>query len=218
MDFDDIISAYERAAKDWAKARDLSLYEAPVLAEAMAGRVMPRVLDLGCGTGLPLAGWFHAQGAKVTGVDGAAAMITLFQQNLPQCTAILADMRQLNLGQTFDVILAWDSFFHLSYDAQRAMFPIFARHAAPSGRLLFTTGDRKGTPIGQVGREPVIHASFEPEDYQKMLSKAGFETLWFRPNDPRLNGRSAWLAQFQSCGGIEYVTEARATGASSSSE
>jgi hypothetical protein len=47
---------------------------------------------------------------------------------------MVADMRTLALGQQFDALLAWDSFFHLTRDAQRAMFARFAAHARGTRR------------------------------------------------------------------------------------
>ena len=39
-------------------------------------------------------------------------------------------MRALSLKQTFQGILAWDSFFHLKPADQRKMFAVFRNHAA----------------------------------------------------------------------------------------
>jgi len=48
-------------------------------------------------------------------------MIALARARLLDDEWIVADMRHLALGRQFDGILAWDSYFHLSQDAQRAM-------------------------------------------------------------------------------------------------
>lgn len=196
MDFEDILPAYDRAAPFWAAERDTSLFEEPALTAALAGQWGARVLDLGCGTGVPIAAWFLARGCAVTAVDGAPAMVAHARANLPGATVLRADMRRLTLGTCFDVLLGWDSFFHLSKADQRAMFPIFKAHCAPGARLLLTTGDAEGEPMGQVGAEPVIHASLSPDAYRRLFARHGFEVLWFRPNDPAFWGRSVWLARY----------------------
>lgn len=89
------------------------------------------MLDIGCGSGLPIARELTSRGFEVTGVDGTPTMLAMFQRNLPTSPAHLCDMRQLDVGQRFEGLLAWDSFFHLSPEDQRAMFARFAAHAAP---------------------------------------------------------------------------------------
>jgi len=171
---------------------------APNLANSPEHGPQIRALDLGCGPGVPLAAYLLAQGCEVTGVDGARGMIDLFRENLPQANAHHADMRGLNLGATFDAILAWDSFFHLAPADQEAMFPVFARHAAPGARLLFTSGPAEGTAIGAVEGAPVYHSSQSPETYRAWLATAGFAVLSFVPEDPECGMHSVWLAERRS--------------------
>lgn len=195
MDFNDILPAYDRVADHWVKTRNTSLFEVGALTAALDGQKDATVLDLGCGSGMPIAAWFTDQGCAVTGVDGSKNMLDHFRRNLPDARAVLADMRGLSLGQRFDVIVAWDSFFHLSREDQRTMFPVFAAHAAPGARLLLTTGPSDSEAMGQVGPEPVIHASLSPDAYRVLFAAHGFEVLWFRPDDAKFDGHSVWLAQ-----------------------
>lgn len=195
-----ILPTYESHGPDWAKSRDRSLVEKRWLDRMIAHTPLHssrrRVLDLGCGSGRPIAQYLSERGLTVTGVDGAAAMIALFRQALPRARAIHADMRGLALGEPFDAILAWDSFFHLSVRDQRAMFSTFASHAAPRAALMFTSGPDAGEEIGSIAGEPVYHASLSPDDYRALLVKAGFEVIDFKPEDPDCGGRSVWLARF----------------------
>ena len=193
---DDILPAYEAEAPRWAQTRSRTMWEEPALRATVAGRPPGLdVLDLGCGSGQPIAEWYVARGDSVTCIDGAAAMIAECRRRVPQAEAIRADMRGLALGRRFDVILAFNSVFHLSPDDQRAMFPVFAAHAAPGARLLFTSGPAAGETVGRVGDSPVYHASLDPEDYRRLLSANGFLVTWFRPEDAELQGHSVWLAE-----------------------
>lgn len=192
---EDILATYDSVAREFARSRDKTLFERAWLDRMLAHAPGRRVLDLGCGPGLPIARYLSDRRATVTGVDGAAAMIELFAENLPRAEAIFADMRGLSLQREFDAILAWDSFFHLSPDDQAAMFPVFAAHAAPRAVLMFTTGDAAGTPVGQVAGKAVYHASLDPREYRGLLDKNGFELISFTPRDPTCNGHSIWLAR-----------------------
>src|SRR5262245_20087880 len=100
------------------------------------------VLDLGCGGGQPVAAAMTAHGFRVTGVDSSPTLLSLCRSRMPDQQWVLADMRTLALGRQFDGVMAWDSFFHLKPEDQRAMFSIFQAHAAPGGLLMFNAGPR----------------------------------------------------------------------------
>ena len=194
---DDILPTYERVGPAWAVSRTKALFERPALDRFWSAMPGPALLDLGCGSGDPLALYLASRGARVTGVDGAASMAALFRGTLPEHEAVHADMRTLSLGRRFDGILAWDSFFHLCPDDQRAMFAIFATHAAPHAALMFTSGPSESESTGCVEGEPVYHASLSPEEYRVLLDRAGFDVLDYRPDDPDCDRHTIWLARFR---------------------
>lgn len=194
---EDILPTYDRVARGFARTRDRTLYERRWLDRALAHAPGRRVLDLGCGPGVPLASYLQERRGEITGVDGAGSMLVLFRENMPRARAIHADMRGLDLGETFDLILAWNSMFHLSVDDQRAMFATFAAHAHDRTALLFTSGPSAGEAIGHVDGESVYHASLDPEEYRGLLLENGFRPVDFVPEDPSCNGHSVWLAQYR---------------------
>jgi len=194
---DAILETYDRVGRSWAIRRDRTLFERRWLDRMLSYAPGRRALDLGCGSGQPIAAYLKDRRAQVTGVDGAQAMVAMFKASLPDARVIRADMRGLDLGETFDMILAWNSFFHLSRADQRAMFPVFAAHANPRAALMFTSGPEEGERIGRVEGKPVYHASLDPKDYTKLLNENGFEVIAFTPEDPACRGHSVWLARFR---------------------
>lgn len=197
---EDILPTYDRVARDFQQMRNRSLLEKPIL-DRMLG-VTPRnvsqrrLLDLGCGTGAPIATYLAERGMAVTGVDGAATMIDLFRDTLPNATAHHADMRGLDLGTPFDAILAWDSFFHLNPADQRAMFAVFTAHAAPKASLMFTSGPSAGEVWGHAAGAPVYHSSLDPDEYRALLTDHDFKLIEYRPEDPTCDFHTIWLARF----------------------
>src|SRR5690606_221806 len=113
-----------------------------------------------------------------------------FKARLPAQEALVADMRRLDLGRQFDGLLAWDSFFHLDHDAQRAMFPVFRAHARPGAALMFTSGPEHGEAIGQLEGEPLYHASLAAAEYRQLLADNGFEVAAHKAKDPECGGRT----------------------------
>jgi SAM-dependent methyltransferase len=191
-----VIDVYQRHGGAWAKLRNDHLIEEFWLdrfcALLSAGAA---VLDIGCGSGLPIAVELIRRGFNVTGVDATPAMLALFQRNLPGVATYLADMRQLALDRRFAGLLAWDSFFHLSPGDQRGMFSRFQTHAEPGAALMFTSGDAEGEVIGELEGDPLYHGSLSPEEYRSLLNAAGFAVIVHVVEDPSCGHRTIWLAR-----------------------
>lgn len=191
-----IRAVYEAVARQFDRDRSKALMERHYL-EALLSRLgrQREILDLGCGTAEPIAKFFIDAGCRVTGVDAAAAMIAICRERYPDGNWLEADMRGLDLGRRFDAIIAWDSFFHLDPQDQRAMFPVFARHAAPGALLLFTSGPHAGVAMGEIYGHALYHASLDSSEYENLLAAQGFRVLQHRAEDPDCGGHTVWLAQ-----------------------
>lgn len=191
-----IIDLYDRTAGAWDAARQgLTDEERPhieALADALGAGAS--VLDVGCGTGVP-AQLLIEGGLAVTGVDASPALIALCRKRHPTAAWQVADMRGLDLGRRFDGLLLWHSFFHLSPDDQRAMFPILSRHAAPGALLMFTSGSDAGVRIGEWEGEPLYHASLAQTEYRALLAANGFAVLRFIDGQDGAAGPTVWLAR-----------------------
>jgi SAM-dependent methyltransferase len=191
----DVWRTYEHCYREYDQERSRSLMERPYLEELTARLESHTVLDLGCGMGEPIAKYFIDAGCKVTGVDASSVMIGLCRERYPEAEWIVEDMRRLSLAREFGAVIAWDSFFHLAQDEQRAMFSIFASHVQPRGLLLFTSGPRAGVAVGQFHGWPLFHSSLDPSEYRELLRNSGFVLLQYRPEDPNSGGHTVWLAK-----------------------
>ena len=196
-----IVGLYQRHARQWAADRGNRLMERAWLDRFRS--VLPAggaVLDIGCGSGQPIARYLIEQGHAVTGVDSSPEMIALCESRFPHGTWRVADMRQLSLERTFGGLIAWDSFFHLSHDHQRAMFPIFRKHAAEGAALMFTSGPAHGEVVGRLKGEPLYHASLSADEYRALLGANGFEVVAHVVEDPACGHRTIWLAKRNEVG------------------
>lgn len=190
-----IVNLYERHARTFDRERGKNLFERGWLdrfhAAVGAGA---SILDIGCGSGEPIARYLIEAGHDVAGVDSSDTMIALCRGRFPMQSWTVADMRRLDLGRRFNGILAWDSFFHLTQGEQKAMFAIFAAHIADGGALMFTSGPRAGEAIGSFQGEPLYHASLDPEDYRRLLAAHGFDVIDHIAEDAKCGGHTIWLA------------------------
>lgn len=192
-----IVGLYEDHAEAWAALRSGSdvperawLDRFAALLDAGAD-----ILDVGCGSGVPMARELIGQGFGVTGIDSSPSLIALCRERFPEHRWIAADMRRLDLGRAFDGVVAWHSLFHLTPDDQRVTLPRLAAHCRPGGVLMLTTGDGAGVRIGEWQGEPLYHASLDADEYEEILETSGFAVLERRLRDPASGEATVWLAR-----------------------
>jgi SAM-dependent methyltransferase len=194
-----IIGLYQRHATEWDKLRGRRcLLEKRWLDRFVA--LLPQsasILDIGCGAAEPIDRYLIEKGCDVTGIDSSAALIGMCKNRFPDQEWIVADMRMLSLDRRFDGILAWDSFFHLSPEDQRPMFPIFHRHARAIAALMFTSGHLHGEIISTFQGEALYHGSLDGAEYRSLLDVNGFEVVSHVVEDPDCGHHTVWLAQIR---------------------
>lgn len=189
----DIVDLYDRRAADWVADRGRVLTEADrIWLDRFTARLQPgdAILDVGCGSGRPMAAALIERGFRVTGVDSSANLIAHASTDLPEGRFLQADMRTLDLGETFAGVLAWHSLFHLSSADQRIALPRLLAHAAPRASIMFSSGPREGHVVGSWRGNPLYHGSLDPEAYQTLLTSQGFQVetgVW-------ADNGSVWLA------------------------
>lgn len=191
---------YERHASDWHKNRSRQLYEQAWLNRFTENLpTKARLLDLGCGSGYPIADYFLRTGFELVGVDYAEPMIEIAKSLFPKSKSpnaswVVADMRALSDIGMFDGIYSWDGFFHLSMIEQRALLKELAGRINPGGALLLTVGTGEGEVTGTIAGETIYHASLSPAEYHETLKALGFATIIYKAEDPQCMGRSVLLA------------------------
>ncbi|AKH99311.1 Methyltransferase domain [Hoeflea sp. IMCC20628] len=187
---------YERNAARFDAERARVLFEKPWL-DRFAALLPPQaaILDIGCGSGDPIAAYFRSLGYRVTGVDAAQAMIDLAREKYPDGDWRISDMRHLRLGQTFNGVIGWDSFFHLTQDEQRTTLVRLAEHLGSGGALMLTVGPEAGEVAGHVGDDLVYHSSLSPAEYEAILAGLGLHIVSFASEDPECEGHTVLLAQ-----------------------
>lgn len=153
------------------------------------------ILDLGCGTGLPIAQFFINSGYHVTGVDISKNMIKKCQTRFPSQEWIIADMTQLSLMKTFNAIIMWDSFFHLTPDKQKNMFSVLRKHCANNALLVFNSGTTNGESYSNWAGQDFYHASLDIKEYDQLLKINNFMIL--RRDLYEVGTMAIWVATFQ---------------------
>jgi SAM-dependent methyltransferase len=149
-----------------------------------------RVLDLGCGAGIPVARDLAALNHIVVGVDASTQQIARARRNVPQATFIEGDMCGLTFKlNSFDAVGAFYSITHVPRAQQGALIASIATWLKPGGRLIASfgtgpahewTGEWLGTMMffGHIGEGEALkyladagldvrHASIENQDNEQ---------------------------------------------------
>jgi 2-polyprenyl-3-methyl-5-hydroxy-6-metoxy-1,4-benzoquinol methylase len=192
---DRIADHYQRHAQAFDQARRNAFAERAWFDRFMAGTARgDAILDLGCGSGEPVARYLIDHGHQLTGVDAAENMIALARIRFARHHWVQGDMRSVQVDGQFAGVAAWDSLFHLPHDDQVAMIRRMAGWLAPGGKQLFNSGPERGVAIGTQFGEPLYHASLAPEEYRALFAELGLQEIAFAPEDRTAGGRSVWLA------------------------
>lgn len=106
------------------------------LVQAHSRRTPQTLLDVACGTGAHLV--FLRQHFTCAGLDAEPGLLEVARQKLPQVPLFTGDMRDFDLGQTFDAVTClFSAIGYMETDADlRRAFAAMARHVAPGGLLI----------------------------------------------------------------------------------
>ena len=148
----------------------------------LAGLLPPgsRVLDVGCGTGVPTARQLADAGHRVTGIDVSPAMLKLCHDNVPEGEFLRVDMAELEssgLG-LFDGVVAFFSLLMLP----RGEIPFALRMLHEQIRddgplaLAMVEADVDDYSIPFLGNTIRV-SGYLRDDLRRVVSEAGFEIV-----------------------------------------
>jgi RimJ/RimL family protein N-acetyltransferase len=87
-------------------------------------------------------GVLGAHGFRTDGLDPSAAMIALARDRHPEARLFHADIGRWELPRSYDLIVAWDSLWHVSLEHQQPVLAKLCRGLAGAAVLVFTTGGK----------------------------------------------------------------------------
>jgi cyclopropane fatty-acyl-phospholipid synthase-like methyltransferase len=101
-----------------------------------------RILDLGCGNGVPITEALVKAEHRVVGLDTSTEMLAHFRVNLPGTAVVRADARRCPFSNGgFDAAVSWGMMFHLERREQAAVFASVSRVLKSGAPFLFTAAE-----------------------------------------------------------------------------
>lgn len=168
---------------------------------AELGSLLPpgaRVLDLGCGAGVPATRLLVEAGFAVTGVDISEVQIERARSLVPGARFIRADMVSWDAGaDSFDAVVSFYALIHVPLDDQRELLPRVATWLMPGGYLLAIVGHDWWTGVEDYLGAPMFWDHADASTYVEWLEAAGLTIHWHRYIPEGTSGHTLLLAQRQ---------------------
>ncbi|CAL9348721.1 Ubiquinone biosynthesis O-methyltransferase, mitochondrial [Streptomyces sp. enrichment culture] len=104
------------------------------------------VLDLGCGSGVPVARALAAAGYRVTGIDISEVQIRRARERVPQAEFVHVDATAAAFGAaSFDAVVSFYALIHIPLAEQPPLLRRIAGWLRPGGWFVATTGHGEWT-------------------------------------------------------------------------
>jgi cyclopropane fatty-acyl-phospholipid synthase-like methyltransferase len=203
-----IATPYDSIAGEFAAARASLRADEVEYLSLLLERVAPGsvVLDLGCGTGHPIATHIAAQGHRIVGVDASASMLALARERLPAHRWIHGLIEQVAFDEQFDAVVCWDALFHVPRQHWSGILGRIHGWLRPGGRLMLSSGGvvqpgGTGFTDTMFGHE-FFYDSLPPDVLLAELDRIGFDIvaaeMCEQPDGGRNRGKWATLASRRS--------------------
>lgn len=134
-----------------------------------------RILDLGSGTGLPVASFFADLGHNVTGIDISSEMVNFARKVVPAANFFIKDMSELKPNEyKVDAVVCYYSMFHVPRTMHQQLLKIFSSYLSSGGLMLLTMGDKDFEGHTEYLGVNMWWSQWGPIKNSQMVERAGF--------------------------------------------
>lgn len=139
-----------------------------------------KILDIGCGNGLPVDKYLTDKGYEVLGVDISDEQIKRARQNVPKAKFATMDMEELTLPiKSFDGALLLFSLFHLPRGIHQEILTSVNELLVSGGYLLITLGLKElETTHDEFEDLKLFWSQWDKAKNLTILGQSGFSLLY----------------------------------------
>ena len=134
-----------------------------------------RVLDVGCGTGVPVARHLTESGCEVVGIDMSKKMVAVAAQNVPEATFMQMNMTELDFPpESFDGLISCYAIIHVPRECHAAIFQAFYSALKPEGTMLVSVACWAWEEVATYMGEKMFWSHHDPAVTESLIIEAGF--------------------------------------------
>ena len=169
---------YDAIAQEYAQARertDMGLEQLIHWMDSLP--VAAKILDLGCGTGLPLTKEPEDNNFRVTALDASPRLLEISSKNLSFAQLICTPVQAYDFPeQAYDAVLSWGLLFLLNRDDQTELIANVGKTLKAEGSFLFTSPSIPCAWEDILSKQKSV--SLGRETYIRLLEAAGMYLQW----------------------------------------
>jgi 2-polyprenyl-3-methyl-5-hydroxy-6-metoxy-1,4-benzoquinol methylase len=148
------------------------------------------VLDIGCGTGIPITKHLVDKKFIVHALDYSYKMISLAKQNVKGAEFFNNDITNWTAPTQYDGIIAWDSIFHLTVENQVNVLKKIIQMLKPGGVGLLTCGVKEGEINSSMFGQPFYYSSPSFKRYIELIKELNCNICFSEIDDPTNGGHT----------------------------
>ena len=172
---------YNKIAKDYHKWR-ISSGDTKLLKKFV--KILPKkskVLDAGCGAGVPVARFLTESKLDVTGIDISKNMIKLARENVSTARFLKMDMTKITFKpNSFDGIVSFYAIIHIPREKHKKVIKNFYKVLKPGGLALLCMGNDDWESIEMYKGTKMFWSQYAPEKTLKIIQNGGFNIIFDR--------------------------------------
>jgi len=181
---------YNAIAEIWAQARDWYI-EKPAIDEAITYfKANGKILDIGCGSGKPIAEYLLHKGFDIYGLDISSKQLEHASKILAPDHLYCGDIRTYEFNEKFDGIICWFTLFHIHASEHLKLLNKIYKILNHEGILSITFADTSlkldGANFKKIDEQTIVSKQFEHDFYHSgnpkhinstLVEKAGFKII-----------------------------------------
>ena len=175
---DAVRDSYNQVCDRWADYRGQMPVNRCIVDFCSCLKPGAKILDVGCGTGYPIAAYLSECGFHVTGIDISENMIEKAKaQKLANAAFSVCDFLDFRTAEPYDAIIAFDSIWHIAHEKQADIYGMAASLLKAGGYFLFTHGKQNDEIIGEMFGSSFYYSALDVSDVHRLLRGNGFSVV-----------------------------------------